>query len=222
MTGAGLDVAVNTNSACVAEATTSVKVAELLAGIFSEAAEDTVAVFAIEVPVGVAAFTVRVIVNVVLAPAARFAMVHVTVPPEGVPQTHPAPEIVPKAVFAGIVSTSVAAPELEGPLFVTTCVSVMDPPAVTGFGVPMFVTDMSTAANAVVLALAVLLEARGSPFPAVTVVVFVTTVLFAVDAGTSTSNCNVALAPTARVAVLQVKTPPLGAVHDHPEGTVID
>ena len=194
----------------------------LLAGIFSELAEETVAVFAIDVPAGVPAFTVRVMVNVVLAPAARFEIVQVTVPPDGVPQLHPAPEIVPNVVLAGIVSISFADPESEGPLLVTTCVSVIVPPAVTGFGVPVFVTAMSSAANAVVLALALLFDVSGSPFPAATVVVFVIVELFAVVAGTNTSSCNVALAPTARLAVLHVKAPPLGAVHDHPEGTVID
>ncbi len=197
-------------------------VATLLAGIFSELADETVAVFAIDVPAAVPPFTVRVIVNVVLAPAARLLIVQVTVPPEGVPQLHPAPEIVPNVVLAGIVSTKVADPESEGPLFVTTCVSVMVPPAVTGFGVPVFVTAMSSAASAVVLALALLFDVSGSPFPAATVVVFVMVVLFAVVAGTNTSNCNVALAPTARLAVLHVKAPPLGVVQDQPEGTVID
>jgi hypothetical protein len=222
MTGDGVALAVTETSACVPEATTSVKVAELLAGIFSELAEDTVAVLAIRVPAAVPPLTVRVMVNVVLAPGIMLAIVQVTVPPEGVPQDHPAPDIVPNVVLAGIVSTSVAAPESDGPLFVTTCVSVIVPPAVTGLGVPVFVTAISTAASAVVFALAVLFDASGSPFEVATVVVFVTTVLFAVEDGTSTSNCKVATAPTARLAVLHVKVPPLGAVHDQPGGTVID
>src|SRR6185369_13789242 len=189
---------------------------------FSELVDDTDAVFAIEVPAAVPPLTVSVRVKVVLAPTAMLAIVQLTVPPEGVPQDQPAPEIVPNVVFAGMVSTKVAAPESEGPLLVTTCVSVIVPPAVTGFGVPVFVTAISTAAKAIVLALAVLFDAKGSPFPAVTVVVFVTVVLFAVEDGTRTSNWRVATAPTAKLAALQVKTPPLGAVHDHPEGTVID
>src|SRR6185369_11307618 len=105
MTGDGLALAVTETSACVPKATTSVNVAELLAGIFSELVDDMDAMFAIEVPAAVPPLTVSVRVKVVLAPAAMLAIVQLTVPPEGVPQDQPAPEIVPNVVFAGMVST---------------------------------------------------------------------------------------------------------------------
>jgi hypothetical protein len=221
ITGAGVAAAVNTSSACVAEATTSVKVAELFPGIFSELVAFTETVFEICVPAATPAFTVNAIVNVVDAPAAMLAMVHVTLPPEGAPQLQPAPTIETNVVFAGIKSTRVAAPESDGPLFVTTWVSVNVPPAVNGTGVPVFVTAISSALNAVVLAPALLFPVIGSPFAAETVAVSVIVVLPAIEAGASTFICSVACAFTASDDVVQVNVPPLGAVHDHPGGSTI-
>jgi hypothetical protein len=112
----------------VADVTLTVVVAmtELFAGFASATAEEAVAVFEITVPLVVAGFTFRTIVNDALAPEMRLALVQLTapVPPAaGVVQVHPSTEeIETNVVFAGVESESVTPVASSGPRFVTPIV----------------------------------------------------------------------------------------------------
>jgi len=143
-TGLGLPVLVTDRSADVL--TVVIAVAVLLAGFGSKVAEATVAVFAITVPVTTLALTLTTSVNIEL-PTANDGLVQLTVPvppTAGAVQVHPAgvaseTNVVP----AGRVSARVADTATLGPAFVAVIVYVRLLPAVTGLGLPVFVTERS-------------------------------------------------------------------------------
>jgi len=128
-------------------------------------------------------------------------------------------------VFAGVGSLSVAVVQLLGPLLVTTCVYVMLLPAVTGLGLPVFVTVRSQRSPTPTITVVVLLLEFGSDVAAVTeefaVIVPPSTV-----AGTFTTITMSAALPEARMAESVQTTFPVdptgGAVHVHPDGASTD
>src|SRR5262249_1228191 len=122
-------------------------------------------------------------------------------------------------VFAGSVSVRVTPVALLGPLLVTICVYVMVPPAATGIGAAVFVTDTSADVDTNVLTAAALLPAFASPVVELTIAVSVSTVPDAVVAGTLTTNVN---GPTVVLAArfdpsVQVRVP---STQVHPAGPV--
>ena len=104
--------------------TVSASLAALLAGTGSAVAELTVAVLVITVPPATAMPTLTVRLNAALPPAARVAMVQVTVPPAptaGVTHDQPGAAVSDtKVVPAGSVSARVAPVAASGPALATT------------------------------------------------------------------------------------------------------
>jgi hypothetical protein len=103
--------------------TVTVALLALLARLGSEVVLATVAVFAMTLPSGVAAFTATTKSMLAAAPAARLAMVQFTapVPPTpGVPHVHPAgAEADWNVVLAGTVSGISTDDAVDGPLLAT-------------------------------------------------------------------------------------------------------
>ncbi len=122
VTGFGLPEFVTLRSACVALATSTFTVAELLFRFVSREAVVAVSVSVMMVPAGVPAFTVTEKMNVLTVPGAKLGLVQ---PETKEVQVHPggAPLMkVPKVVLAGIASLKDTVLQLLGPLLVTTCV----------------------------------------------------------------------------------------------------
>ncbi len=122
--GFGAPTVLSETSACVAEPTTTVAVAEL--GPNAWLVEVAVTVSLILVPFAVPAFTFNTRVTVPLDPAGADAAVHVIVP---VPPTggviHDVPggaEIDWNVVFVGVVSVIDGLLAVPDPVFVTVCV----------------------------------------------------------------------------------------------------
>lgn len=115
----GVAVVLSARSACVAEATTSVAVAEFDPKDWFVAFTVTVSV--ITVPAAVPAFTLLTTVNVPDAPAATVVAVHGLA---GNPvQVQPAGGVIEtNVVFAGVASVNVPFVIAEDPVLVTTCV----------------------------------------------------------------------------------------------------
>jgi hypothetical protein len=153
-TGFGLPASVTLRSASVATVTPITTVAELLPVFVSRVVVATLAVSVIRVPGGVPVFTVTITGNVLVEPGATVGFEQLMVPV--VVQVHPAGTGVSetKVVLFGIASVKVAPAQLLGPLLVTTCVYVILLAAVTGLGVPLFVTARSQAAETVVTTVA--------------------------------------------------------------------
>jgi hypothetical protein len=145
VTGFGAAELMILKSACPAVATTTLAVAALLFGFGSVVVEATFAVSVITVPAAVPAFTVTTTVNVVEAPEARVAFEQVRVPltteqlqpaaGDGVAETN--------VVLAGMASLKATLLAMATPLFMITTVYVMLFPAITGFGVAVFVIERS-------------------------------------------------------------------------------
>ena len=136
---------VTLRSACVAVATTTVAVAELLLGLGSVVLDATLAVSVIVVPAGVVTGTFRTTVNVAEAPAAKVGFEHDNVPLT-TPQVHPVTGdgvTETNVVFAGMGSLKTTELAEPTPLFVTTTESVMLEPATTGLGAAVLVMDRS-------------------------------------------------------------------------------
>ena len=113
-------------SAWLACATVTFAVALLFAGLGSVIEEEPISVSVMIVPVAVPAFTFVTRVNDPLEPAAKVAMLHVTVPvppTAGVIQPH-APGLASdtNVVLVGIASVNLTVVAADGPLFVSDCV----------------------------------------------------------------------------------------------------
>src|ERR1700682_6143059 len=125
-TGLGVAVEVTAKSTCPAVATVMMPVAELLVGLGSGVEEETLAVPAICVPEGVAAFTFKTMGKEALAPPAKVDAIVLQksrpVPPAaGVAHVHPAGATrETKVVFRGIVSWNVGVAAAKVLRFVTT------------------------------------------------------------------------------------------------------
>src|ERR1700730_13866128 len=156
---------------------------------------------AVFVIVPAVAGVVTLMVNVALAPEARLPTVQVTVPAEFVHPVLAETKVTP----AGRVSVTVTPVAGDGPLFLATIVyaSGLLVLAVAG---AVLVIDRSadTGVLTVVDAEAVLLAVFGSGWSAFTVAVFV---IVPAVAGVVTLMVNVALAPLARLATVQVTVP---------------
>lgn len=127
-------------------------------------------------------------------------------------------------VFAGVASVTVDDPQFDGPLFVIVCVYVMFDPAVTGLGVPEFVTLRSQATLTFVVTLVLLFEDSGSEVVAETDEVAVMEVAATVGATPRTTMMSVEV-PDATLGFVQVivPVPPrAGVVHDHPAACEMD
>src|ERR1700693_2077923 len=113
-------------SAWLACATVTWSVALLFEGWGSVIDEEPMSVSVMTVPVAAPAFTFVTRVNEPLEPAARVAMVHVTVPvppTSGVVQLHePGLARDTKVVLVGIASVNLTVAAADGPLFVNDCV----------------------------------------------------------------------------------------------------
>lgn len=122
----GTAVLVVTRSACVDNATTSVAVAVLFAGLGSDAEEVTVAVSLTAVPAAVPAvtFTVRIKVEDPVPKVLLLLQVMgPALPTVGVEHTHPlGGGRETNVVFGGVVSLKTAFVAVLGPGLVTTCV----------------------------------------------------------------------------------------------------
>ena len=113
-------------SAWLACATVTFAVALLFEGLGSVMDEEPMSVSVMTVPVAVPAFTFVTSVNEAVEPAARVAMLQVTVPvapTAGVEQLHAAGLVSEtKVVLVGIASVKVTVVAAAGPLFVNDCV----------------------------------------------------------------------------------------------------
>ena len=113
-------------SAWLACATVTFAVALLFEGLGSVMDEEPMSVSVMTVPVAVPAFTFVTSVNEAVEPAARVAMLQVTVPvapTAGVVQLHePGLARETKVVFVGIASVKLTVMAVAGPLFVNDCV----------------------------------------------------------------------------------------------------
>jgi len=135
-TGTGLGLLVTERSAVLA--TSVVTVTLLLLEFGSAVVEETEAVCVRFVPDATVEGTVTTKVRVAVVFAPMFVVsVHLRVIRE---QFQPAPESETAVVPAGRVSESTGAFAVACPALVTDCVYVMLFPAVTGFGLPTFVT----------------------------------------------------------------------------------
>jgi hypothetical protein len=122
VTGFGPPELVTLKSACVAEATAMLKVAELLAVLVSRDVVAAVAVSVMIVPAAVPAATVYLAVIVAVDPGGTLGLLQATGCEFG--HAHVPPPVVTtatdtKAVFAGVASFSVAVLQLLGPELVT-------------------------------------------------------------------------------------------------------
>jgi hypothetical protein len=145
VTGLGLAELLTLRSAWPAVATTTVAVAELLFGLGSVVAEETVAVPVMTVPEGVPATTATMTLKLVELPAATRGFEHVSVPAD-TPQVHPVAgvgETETNVVFAGMASLNTTVAAGAAPLFATTTVYVILVPAITGLGDAVFVSERS-------------------------------------------------------------------------------
>lgn len=105
------------------DVTTEVAEAVLFAGFGSEAADETLTEFVILVPGLVAGATVTTREKVEMVFAATVGFVHVSTPPTGGGQIHPAGTVSEtNVVLAGSVSVSLTPVAEAGPLFVTVTV----------------------------------------------------------------------------------------------------
>jgi hypothetical protein len=113
-------------SAWLACATVTLAVALLFEGLGSVIEEEPISVSVMTVPVAVPAFTFVIRVNAAAEPAARLAMLQLTVPvapTAGVEQLHAAGlASETKVVLVGIASVNVTVVATAGPLFVNDCV----------------------------------------------------------------------------------------------------
>lgn len=127
-TGLGLWDMVTAMSAWLACATVTLAVALLFDGLGSVTDEEPMSVSVMTVPVAVPAFTFVTSVNEAVEPepAARVAMLQLTVPvapTAGVVQVQvPGLARETKVVFVGIASVKVTVVAVAGPLFVNDCV----------------------------------------------------------------------------------------------------
>jgi len=191
----------------------------------SVVAEDTLAVFAMTVPLAVPAFTFTTSVNVASAEATTVGLLQLTepVPPTpGIEQVHPAAEeMETKVVLAGIVSVSTTVVAVSGPSLRTLIVYVMFPFATAGSGESAFRIRRLAPVDVVVVVAVIMLFADTGSSAEVTVAVFEMTVPFAVAAFTFTVSVKVALPLAGRVAIEQftVPVPPTaGVVQLQPAG----
>jgi hypothetical protein len=125
VTGFGLAEFVTLRSACVAEATAMLTVAELLFGLVSREVVATVAVSVMIVPAVAVPLTVYTAVIVPVEPGGTVALVHATGAVSG--QAHVPPPLFTTAtdanvVLPGVASLNVPVLQLLGPELVTTCV----------------------------------------------------------------------------------------------------
>src|SRR5580698_1128956 len=120
VTGFGSALLVTLKSYWPADATVTFTVALLLEGFGSGVEVEVLAVLVMTVPDAVPAVTVRISVNVVVAPGGSDAMVQLTAVP-GAGQDHVVPVCASeeKVVFAGIVSAKVTLLVAAGPLLCT-------------------------------------------------------------------------------------------------------
>jgi hypothetical protein len=203
-------------------ATTVFVVLESFAESGSTLVVDTVAVFVIAVPMAVPEGTWTTSVKVALAPFAKEASEHVTVP---VPPTAGLEHVNAGPVFCasetnvvpeGTVSVSVALAAASGPPFATLIEYEMSAFASVVAG-PDFVTDMSAPPATSVVAEPELFSAFGSSL-LITLATLVTKVPGGVAEGTWTVNVKLALAPATKVASVHVAAlgytePTAGFVH---------
>src|SRR4051812_25841830 len=94
-----------------------------------------------------------------------------------------------------------------GPALVRVIVYVMFEPAATGSGVSLFVIARSALVPTVVVVVALLFAAFGSPVVEVTFAVFVMTVRFGVPAPTFTTIVKTSLADAATEAFVAITVP---------------
>src|SRR5271157_860743 len=125
VTGFGLAEFVTLRSACVAEATAMLTVAELLFGLVSREVVATIAVSLMIVPAAVPPATVYIAVIVPVEPGGTVGLVHATGAEGG--HVHVTPPLFTtatdtNAVFPGVASLNVPVLQLLGPELVTTCV----------------------------------------------------------------------------------------------------
>ena len=177
-----------------------VAVAVLLPGVVSAGAL-TVAVSDTLAPTK-AASTVALTTTVWLAPAGTVPRAQVMICPETV---HTPPwSVETKTSPVPSVSVSVTPVASEGPAFATTTEYVTGCPGSADV-VPDLVTDTSAwGADAVVLAVALLLPDTGSTVDAVTVAVSVTVAPWATPVASVAATVSVAVAPGARVPMVHV------------------
>src|SRR5438067_5170798 len=99
----------------------------------------------------------------------------------------------------------------------------MFPPAFTGSGASLLVTDRSARAMTVVVAVAELLPGHGSSVSLVTVAVLLSVVPFGVLAFTITTSRNVAFAPVPNMEIVQltVPVPPTAGVEQRKAGPLV-
>src|SRR3954468_22525297 len=180
-------------------------------------------------PLGLSDATCTTSVKVRLAPLARLAAVHLTVPPEptaGV--VHEKPDgastdtnVVPDG-RSSVSATSVAS---EGPLFASPSVYVRSVPAVTGSGESLALADTSAEVATVVVLLALSLPVFGSPSSCEMLAVFDNVDPLGRSGATCTTSVKVPPAPFDMLEAVQLTVPPeptLGVVHVKPLGAVTD
>jgi len=130
-----------------------------------------------------------------------------------------------KAELLGVASVSVPVLQLLGPRFVMTCVYVMLFPAVTGLGVPLFVTDRSQITLTLVVTVVLLFALFGSDVVAETVDVAVIVPIATVE-GTFTTTTISAEDPELRLEPSVQFTVPVaptaGVVQVQPAGASTD
>src|SRR5438093_701212 len=206
-----------------------VAVAVLLATSGSKVVELTVAVLAIVLPSGAVGLTWTTRVNVAVAPLASVAVVQLTVPVEpaaGVVQVQPAGVGIDwKVVSGGSRSFIVTLAAAFGPALLTPIVYVRVPPGRTGSGESLLAIARSASARTVVVAVAVLLARLGSKVVELTVAVLAIVLPSGAAGLTWTTRVNVAVAPLASVAVVQLTVPvkpAAGVVQVQPAGVGID
>src|ERR1700716_1859535 len=83
----------------------------------------------------------------------------------------------------------------------------MFPPAFTGSGAPLLVTERSARVMTLVVAVAELFPGHGSKVSLVAVAVLLSVVPFGVLAFTRTTSLNVAVAPAPNVEIVQLTVP---------------
>src|SRR6185436_5960154 len=118
---------------------------------------------------------------------------HVTTPPDSVPPSCAALNVVP----SGIVSVTTASLTVLGPAFVTVIVYVRSSPATAGSGAAPAAIDRSAVATVVSWSVATLFAAFASAVGDDVMLACVSSVVPVNPAGTSRVNCQVLLAAAA-------------------------
>jgi hypothetical protein len=227
-TGLGLEMFVTFRSAWVAEPTGIATVAELFCGAVSCVGVLTLTVSVMIVPPATPPLTRYMAVTVPVEPGGTLALLHATGAIFGQDQVAP-PELTTatetKVVLAGVASLSAAVLQLLGPRLLMSCVYVIVLPAVTGFGVPLLVTDKSQTTVTAVLTVVLLLLASGSDVVADTEEVAVIVAAVTVDGTFNTTMISAEAAAERMEPLTQliVPVPPTdGVVQLHPAGAETD